>query len=181
MRTATSFIAWRTGLVTLSCTFLLCACDDGPTAPAPVRIVMLSGDLQVARVGSTLPMSLGVLWLCGVGGTAMPSWGATLTHQQLWGLAYYVESLIQKRGFNEDELGAIERPPKVFILRLRHVLALDATGLHALEELHHKCRRQGTVLVLSGVSFGPGAIPGATGSCASSSMVTSSGLFTALW
>ena len=60
MRTATSFIAWRTGLVTLSCTFLLCACDDGPTAPAPVRIVMLSGDLQVARVGSTLPMSLGV-------------------------------------------------------------------------------------------------------------------------
>ncbi len=33
----------------------------------------------------------------GVGGTAMPSWGATLTHQQLWGLAYYVESLIQKR------------------------------------------------------------------------------------
>ena len=33
----------------------------------------------------------------GVGGTAMPSWGATLTHQQLWGLAYYVESLIEKR------------------------------------------------------------------------------------
>lgn len=33
----------------------------------------------------------------GVGGTAMPSWGATLTHQQIWGLAYYVESLIQMR------------------------------------------------------------------------------------
>ncbi len=33
----------------------------------------------------------------GVGGTAMPSWGATLTHQQIWGLAYYLESLIQNR------------------------------------------------------------------------------------
>ncbi len=37
----------------------------------------------------------------GVGGTAMPSWGATLTHQQIWGLAYYVESLIQKRASSE--------------------------------------------------------------------------------
>ena len=37
----------------------------------------------------------------GVGGTAMPSWGATLTHQQIWGLASYVESLIQKRASSE--------------------------------------------------------------------------------
>jgi mono/diheme cytochrome c family protein len=37
----------------------------------------------------------------GVGGTAMPSWGSTLTHQQLWGLAYYVESLIEKRATPE--------------------------------------------------------------------------------
>jgi SulP family sulfate permease len=28
---------------------------------------------------------------------------------------------------------------------------MDATGLHALEEFHDKCRRDGTVLVLSGV------------------------------
>jgi len=34
----------------------------------------------------------------GVGGTAMPSWGDTLTDKQLWGLAYYVESLVEKRG-----------------------------------------------------------------------------------
>ncbi len=33
----------------------------------------------------------------GVGGTAMPSWGAALTPQQLWGLAYYVESLVAIR------------------------------------------------------------------------------------
>jgi mono/diheme cytochrome c family protein len=37
----------------------------------------------------------------GVGGTAMPSWGATLTPKQLWGLAYYVEQLAAKRGTPE--------------------------------------------------------------------------------
>lgn len=37
----------------------------------------------------------------GVGGTAMPSWGESLTDRQLWGLAYYVESLIKKRGTTE--------------------------------------------------------------------------------
>jgi mono/diheme cytochrome c family protein len=37
----------------------------------------------------------------GVGGTAMPSWGDTLTDKQLWGLAYYVESLVQKRSTEE--------------------------------------------------------------------------------
>jgi len=34
----------------------------------------------------------------GVGGTAMPSWASSLKPEQLWGLAYYVESLTQKRG-----------------------------------------------------------------------------------
>lgn len=37
----------------------------------------------------------------GVGGTAMPSWGSGLTPEQLWGLAYYVESLAQLRGSPE--------------------------------------------------------------------------------
>lgn len=55
----------------------------------------------------------------------------------------------------KDELGSLERPPRVFILRLRHVLAIDATGLHALEELHHKCERQGTRLLLAGVHAQP--------------------------
>lgn len=50
----------------------------------------------------------------GVGGTAMPSWGATLTHQQLWGLAYYVESLIEKRESAEGyamKKSLAEQPP----------------------------------------------------------------------
>jgi mono/diheme cytochrome c family protein len=37
----------------------------------------------------------------GVGGTAMPSWGATLSPKQLWGLAYYIEHLAAKRGTAE--------------------------------------------------------------------------------
>jgi len=33
----------------------------------------------------------------GVGGTAMPSWASALQPEQLWGLAYYVESLVRIR------------------------------------------------------------------------------------
>ncbi len=45
----------------------------------------------------------------------------------------------------------IEKPPKVFILRMRKVPVIDATGLHALNEFHVKCQSRGTKLVLSGV------------------------------
>jgi SulP family sulfate permease len=43
------------------------------------------------------------------------------------------------------------RPPRVMILRLRHVPAIDATGLHALAEFHKQCLARGTHLLLSGV------------------------------
>jgi len=43
----------------------------------------------------------------------------------------------------------------VFILRLRSVPHIDATGLHALEEFVNKCRRQGTTLLLGGVHAQP--------------------------
>ena len=55
----------------------------------------------------------------------------------------------------KDTLSSLERPPVVFILRMRKVPAIDATGLHALEELYYKCHRQGTRLVLSGVHAQP--------------------------
>ncbi len=55
----------------------------------------------------------------------------------------------------KDTLRSLERPPKVFILRMRRVPAIDATGLHALVEFHEKCKRQGTVLLLSGVHAQP--------------------------
>jgi SulP family sulfate permease len=55
----------------------------------------------------------------------------------------------------KDTLNQFEAPPKVFILRLRRVPHIDATGLHALEEFLHKCRRQGTTLLLGGVHAQP--------------------------
>ncbi len=55
----------------------------------------------------------------------------------------------------KDTLQGLERPPKVFILRMRRVPAIDATGMHALDEFHDKCRKQGTQLLLSGVHAQP--------------------------
>lgn len=55
----------------------------------------------------------------------------------------------------KDVLHGVERPPRVFILRMRKVPAIDASGLHALEEFHTKCVRDGTVLLLSGVHAQP--------------------------
>ncbi len=48
-------------------------------------------------------------------------------------------------------LPIVSQTPKVMILRLRHVPAIDATGLHALAEFHKECVAQGTRLILSGV------------------------------
>lgn len=55
----------------------------------------------------------------------------------------------------KDTLSQFERPPRVFILRMRYVPHIDATGLHALEEFLHKCRRQHTHLLLGGVHAQP--------------------------
>jgi sulfate permease, SulP family len=52
-------------------------------------------------------------------------------------------------------LNELERPPKIFILRMRRVPTIDASGMHALEEFYIECRRQGTTLLLSGVKRGP--------------------------
>ncbi len=52
-------------------------------------------------------------------------------------------------------LDVFEKPPRVFILRMRHVPAVDATGLYALDVFASRCRKKGTVLMLSGVQAGP--------------------------
>lgn len=51
-------------------------------------------------------------------------------------------------------LNDLERPPKIFILRMRKVPTIDASGMHALEEFFYECKRQGTTLLLSGVKKG---------------------------
>lgn len=45
--------------------------------------------------------------------------------------------------------------PKILILRLRHVPAIDATGLRALEEVVNSTRRGGTTLLISGIHKQP--------------------------
>jgi SulP family sulfate permease len=49
----------------------------------------------------------------------------------------------------------IQERPKVVILRLRKVPAIDATGLHVLDELHRRYRKDGTALILSGIHRQP--------------------------
>ena len=46
-------------------------------------------------------------------------------------------------------------PPKVLILRMRHVLALDATGLQALRDLRRQCQRSRVYFILSGIHVQP--------------------------
>ncbi len=55
----------------------------------------------------------------------------------------------------KDILHNMAAPPKVFILRMRKVPVLDASGLHALSELYLKCKRDRTTLILSGVKGQP--------------------------
>lgn len=55
----------------------------------------------------------------------------------------------------KDAMHVIEKPPKVRIIRMRNVPAIDATGLHTLEEFYKDSRKQGTTIVLSGVHTQP--------------------------
>lgn len=49
----------------------------------------------------------------------------------------------------DDELKRARQEPDVLILRVRKVLAMDATGLQALEDLLFKLRAKGKHLILS--------------------------------
>lgn len=57
-----------------------------------------------------------------------------------------------------EVMGEISVYPKVFILRLRHVPAMDATGLNALEHLKWRLDKKGTILLLSGVQEQPAKV-----------------------
>jgi len=55
----------------------------------------------------------------------------------------------------KDAARIIEDPPKVRIIRMRNVPAIDATGLHTLKEFYKDSQKQGIKLVLSGVHTQP--------------------------
>ena len=50
------------------------------------------------------------------------------------------------------------QPPKVFILRMRLVPVIDASGVHALKQLAHRCHRKGIVLIVSGLQEQPNRV-----------------------
>lgn len=54
-----------------------------------------------------------------------------------------------------EVVSEIEKPPRVLILRMRNVPAIDATGIHALGQLALKCKSQSTLLILSEVREQP--------------------------
>ncbi|MBK9226890.1 MAG: sulfate permease [Ignavibacteria bacterium] len=54
-----------------------------------------------------------------------------------------------------ETIRAIEKTPKVFILVTKNLLAIDATGIRALEELHSQMKDQGTKLIISGIHKQP--------------------------
>jgi sulfate permease, SulP family len=55
----------------------------------------------------------------------------------------------------ESVLKRVNQEPEVLILRMREVVAMDATGLNALEDLYEKLRKRGKYLVLSAPHTNP--------------------------
>ncbi len=52
-------------------------------------------------------------------------------------------------------LTELEIPPKVLIIRMRVVLSMDSSGLHFLEDVVERCRKEKIRLILSGVHAQP--------------------------
>jgi len=55
----------------------------------------------------------------------------------------------------KDEMAIIENPPKVRIIRMRNVPAIDATGLQTLKDFFGDAKKQNTHMILSGVHTQP--------------------------
>ncbi|HEX3926391.1 MAG TPA: sulfate permease [Gemmatimonadales bacterium] len=54
-----------------------------------------------------------------------------------------------------NAVGQVAGRPRVLIIRMRHVPAMDATGLHALKDLVRRSRREGTRVILTEVHAQP--------------------------
>jgi SulP family sulfate permease len=55
----------------------------------------------------------------------------------------------------KDTLAEVSRKPKVLIIRMRNVPAIDSTAMHALRDLIRRTRRDGTQVFLSDVHSQP--------------------------
>jgi SulP family sulfate permease len=55
----------------------------------------------------------------------------------------------------KETLSTIASPPRVLILRMRNVMAMDSTGMHALRDLVRRTRHDGTLVFLTEVRAQP--------------------------
>jgi SulP family sulfate permease len=55
----------------------------------------------------------------------------------------------------KDTIAHVARRPKVLIVRMRNVPAIDSTGMHVLRDLVHRTRGSGTIVLLSDVHTQP--------------------------
>jgi SulP family sulfate permease len=55
----------------------------------------------------------------------------------------------------KDTLGQVSGQPKVLIIRMRHVPAIDSTGMRSLRDVVHRSRRDGTVVLVTEVHSQP--------------------------
>ena len=55
----------------------------------------------------------------------------------------------------KEEMRVIEEPPKVRIIRMRNVPAVDATGLQTIKDFYYDAKKKGTHIILSGVHTQP--------------------------
>jgi len=55
----------------------------------------------------------------------------------------------------EEAMAASEKPPKVLIIRMRNVPAIDSTGIHVLEQVRKTSIHRKTLFLLSGVHSQP--------------------------
>lgn len=55
----------------------------------------------------------------------------------------------------QDELRLFKTIPKIIILRMRNVPAIDASGLNTLKEFYYNMKKKGIIIILSGVHTQP--------------------------
>jgi SulP family sulfate permease len=55
----------------------------------------------------------------------------------------------------KDTLNFVAKKPKVFILRMRNVPAIDATGMRVLDDLYESSKRHGVAFLIAGLNAQP--------------------------
>jgi SulP family sulfate permease len=55
----------------------------------------------------------------------------------------------------KETMGTIAKPPRVLIVRMRHVMAMDTTGMHAFRDLIRRSRKDGTQVLLAEIRSQP--------------------------